>query len=234
MSFGPLLAAIPFGHRSSGNPPPPIIPKKSERGWQSESNGIAVGTSGFVKYRVAIPPLVIPGGPPPPPHLANEIYIYWVNPFLAGVPGSPPTKAKCAIDIQQVNLDCDPNSHPSSNTGDPTDPPPQLEVVPETLFDNNHPDWGVGRPVDGDEEAGLGLLSIYVAGVATGGLAALPAGIEAMINAGAVEPHAWARFTLRERGSVRQAFSLKYNPANGIRAIVGRGRVNLRKVLRMR
>jgi hypothetical protein len=221
--------------------PPLTIPARSERAWQSESNGIAVGCSGFVKYRIAIPALAIPGGIPPPPRLADEIYIYWVNPFSGGVPNSPPTKAKGAISSTQVNLDCDPDGQPSTNRGAFADPVSQFEIMPEVFYDQQrHPDWTYGRDQNDDgsgtsgDETARGLLSIYVAGLLTGGLGAIPATIQALIDSGSVVPHAWARFCVRTRGSMAQCFSLSYNPANGIRRALIPGRpVRLRTLFAM-
>ena len=231
----PALGGDPIW-TSSAWEPPLTIPARTERAWQSESNGIAVGTSGFVKYRIAIPAEVVPGGTPPPT-LADEVYVYWVNPFAAGVTGSPPTKAKCAIDPVQVDLDCDPDGQPSSNTGFFTNPLSQFEIVPEWNQDNNHPDWTFGADIndsDGFREWALSILTIYGAGVLTGGVVGvMVASLEALIDAGAITPHAWARFTVRVRGSVAAAFSLAYNPANGIRSVVGPGPARLRTVFRM-
>ncbi len=186
-----------------------------------------------------MPPETIPGGQQPPPKLADEVYIYWINPFSGGIPKSPPTKAKCAIDPSSVNLDCDPDGKPSTNSGAFCNPVSQFEIVPESLYDNNHPDWTFGSDQgdtsgsSGDETA-RALLSVYVAAVLTGGLGAIPTFIQGFIDSGTVVPHAWARFTVRERGSMRQAFSLAYNPANGIRHFLIRGPVRLRTVFRMK
>lgn len=84
---------------SSDWEPPPVIDPKTERGWQSESDGIATGTEGWVKYRRGVPPEVIPGGTPPPPTLAETIYIYWDNPFLAFGEG---TSGKCSVTLKEI------------------------------------------------------------------------------------------------------------------------------------
>ncbi len=203
--------------------PPEIIPARSERAWQSESSGIATGTEGFVKYRIAKPRSdVIPGGPPPLPNLEDELYIYWVNPFMASpASSSPPTKAKCAIDPDGVNLDCDPDGQPGSGGSGSTFGTPKrvsaFEIAPERS-QQNHPDWSPGTPMDGSE--GPLLPQVPIAFLMVFG------------SLGIVE-HAWARFTLRSRGSVRESLRLGYDTDSGLRKALQPGTTSVRAALRL-
>jgi hypothetical protein len=204
--------------------PPEVIPPRSERGWQAESDGIATGTEGYVKYRIAKPRNVIPGGPPPPMDLFDELYIYWVNPF-ANDPifsDGPPTEAKGVIDPDGVGLDCDPQANPGGGaSGGSTFGTParqsEFELIPEAAQEN-HPDWAPGRPQDGSE----GPIGPQV-----------PIAFVMVFGSIGIVEHAWARFILRQRGSVRESLRLGYDPMQGIVAALPAGTTSLRAVLRL-
>jgi hypothetical protein len=171
--------------------PPSIIEAKTEQAWQAESSGIATGTEGYVKYKIGKVPLVVPGGPPPKPELADTIYIYWNNPFV-GV-----TSAKGSSSVSDVHPDCDAPDESQGTTF--ADPNSQFEV-----HSTRHTEDGtaVPSPLDGNE--GPILFEVPIAPIVVFGELHI---IE----------HAWVRFDIRTKGSVRQALPLAYDSSTGLR-----------------
>lgn len=107
--------------------PPPTIPPRSERGWQSESNlsGLAPGTGGSVEYRPRAQPDPLLGGghadPCTTPELADLIKITWNNPFL-NFEGKLATRASGEVsvgsDFDKTSFDLAPTAF--NNAGAPT------------------------------------------------------------------------------------------------------------------
>src|SRR5207248_572506 len=77
------------GDWTPGLHPPDMIPPGQAQPWQSESDGLATGTEGYVKYKVGAT-------------TGDTVYIYWDNPFAFGV-----TKAFCKVSTTDVEPDCD-------------------------------------------------------------------------------------------------------------------------------
>jgi hypothetical protein len=79
------------------SPPPSIADGKAAR-IKSESDGLATGVEGYVKYQVEVTGLDKQGRPLP----KDIVYIYWDNPFTLGT-----THAKCQCSAEDIPPDCD-------------------------------------------------------------------------------------------------------------------------------
>jgi hypothetical protein len=96
---------LDHGEWTSGEwTPPPTIPPRSERGWQSESAGIGTGTEGWVEYRPRVLPGPLLGGgfgdPCTQPEMADLIRITWDNPFLGNpLDGTAATVAEASVSV---------------------------------------------------------------------------------------------------------------------------------------
>jgi hypothetical protein len=197
--------------------PPPVIPPRTEIGWQSESPlSIFVGTEGWVKYARGIPSPVLPGGGPPPLDLAGTIYIYWKNPYASPFDGSLTTEARGIVVLGDHKPDCDADDSGDVSGGSefPKDP----SVKPEFEL------FGPGSPVmlNGElfhvAQTENAAASYDDAGlvVSKGLHSPVPVPITIWTNLGIVE-HAIARFGFRRVGSVRESLPLDYAPRLGIR-----------------
>jgi hypothetical protein len=178
--------------------PPATIPAMTELGWQSESGGIATGTEGWVKYRIGVPPSVLPGGPPPPPVLTETVYIYWNNPFLSSpLSEKDNTHAKGSVTVSDVTADCDADD--TGGGGSTFDPM-------KSSFDLLPTGRVPGRPLgpSGSNEFLEDLPQVPFAPVIILG------------TVGQITENAWGRFILRTKGSVRQSLPLNYS--GGLRA----------------
>jgi hypothetical protein len=68
--------------------PPDTIQNDVRAMWKSESDGVATGTEGYVKYRIE-------GN-------GDTVYLYWNNPFAFGE-----TWAKSQVSTEDIEPDCD-------------------------------------------------------------------------------------------------------------------------------
>lgn len=193
----PLIKA--YDHRchgfwtSSDWEAPEVIPPKTELGWQTESGGVMTGTEGWVKYRRGVPRIVLPGGPPPPLDLVETIYIYWDNPFFPNpIESEIATKVKCSVTLGDVTADCEPETNNGGNTF--PDPPVNFEIV-QTSFSNA----GAQFKNDLVKMTPQILISPIIIFGTTG-----------------IIEHAEARFTFRQKGSLRQALPLGYDSSQGL------------------
>jgi len=187
-----------------------VIPARSERGWQSESDGIAQGTEGWVKYNRAVPAEVVPGGPPVPPQLTDEVYIYWTNPFLGGLTGDLFTRSKSIVSVSGTTPDCDAPGGSSGGSGF-APPPSQFQTIGQTL-DPNHPESTnvcVARPLDGSEGNTLTVLGVTYLGI--------PIAPIVFFGDLSIIAHAWARYAFKQCGSLRQCLFLGDDPTKGFR-----------------
>jgi hypothetical protein len=178
--------------------PPATIPPRTEVGWQSESDGIATGTEGWVKYRIGVPPSVIPGGTPPPPVLTETVYIYWNNPFLSSpFNEEDDTHAKGSVTVSDVTADCDADD--TNGGGSTFDPISSFDLLPKGQVR--------GRPkgASDSDELLLDLPQVPFAPVIISG------------TVGQIVENAWGRFILRTKGSVRQSLPLNYDTSEGLR-----------------
>jgi hypothetical protein len=199
--------------------PPASIPARTQKGWQSESDGIATGTEGWVKYRLALPDLVIPGGTPPPPKLGDEVYVYWDNPFL----GSPfikrsATLTRSAVTLSGTKPDCD---APDTSTGgsDFGDSPSKYETR-ATSTEQDDPTIAVPGDIDGS----VGDRYWFEWPIA-------PIVFAGKFN---VVPHAANTWILRAIGSVRDSLEIGDDPTKGFRRFQQTGEaLSLRALLRM-
>jgi hypothetical protein len=117
---------LDHGEWTSGEwTPPPTIPPRSERGWQSESDGFATGTEGYAEYRPRVLPGPLLGGgqgdPCTQPEMADLVRITWNNPFLANpLEGKLATWANGGVsvdnDFDRTAFDCVPSAF--TNLGD--------------------------------------------------------------------------------------------------------------------
>ena len=85
------------------------------RGWQSESDGFATGTEGYVKYRIE------------GTENGDTVYLYWDNPFTLGV-----THAKGQVSAEDIEPDCD---FDKTGGGSAFSRPSQFEVFGGNEFD---------------------------------------------------------------------------------------------------
>ena len=183
--------------------PPATIPARTQLGWQSESDGFATGTEGWVKYRVAIPPTILPGANPspvPPPTLADTVYIYWDNSFLSSpFSEEDDTHAKGSVTVSDVDtVDCDADAASTSAGSTFAPAPSSFELLPLGHIR--------GRPIGSDNgELLLDLPQVPFAPVIILG------------TVGQIVENAWVRFVLRTRGSIGQSLPLDYDRSNGLR-----------------
>lgn len=182
--------------------PPAMIPARTELGWQSESDGFATGTEGWVKYRIAVPASVIPGtnpSPPPPPTLGDTVYIYWNNPFLSSpFSEEDDTHAKGSVTVSDVDVDCDADAATGDGGSTFAPTPSSFDLLPVGRIR--------GRPIGSNNgELLLDLPQIPFAPVIILG------------TVGQIVENAWVRFVLRTRGSIRQSLPLSYDMSKGLR-----------------
>jgi len=102
------------GDFTPGLSPPNSVEPNQRVTWASESNGIATGTEGYVKYRVeGLKNTGITNG--------DTVYIYWDNPFTLGV-----THAHCQVSTADIEPDCDFDKTPGGSAFAP--PPSKFEA----------------------------------------------------------------------------------------------------------
>jgi hypothetical protein len=172
---------------SSDWEPPEAIGPRSEGGWQTESGGIATGTAGWAIYVIGDLTFGL------------HICIYWNSPYL----GDPftaglQTEANSAVGDFDFNADNDCGGKGLRSRANSSD----FETIATSSFVNNR-SQAVPRPLDGSE--GNILYEIPFAPFVIFGTADI------------IVEHAWARFILRRKGSVRQSFRLADDPSKGLR-----------------
>lgn len=193
--------------------PPEEIPAGKELGWQSESAGLATGTEGWAKYRLATPAVDtrIPGGGGPPlaPVLRDTLYVYWNNPFLAGTTRHSRTRAWADLTVNDVHIpDCDPlesEDHPAGRgsrfTDDRLPAPSEYHVSLK------------GYNAGGDRNDDIIVLRQVL-----GALYTFPWSILLLAGSVGIIEHPVLHLTVRRKGSLKQALPLGYQ--GGVRRLM--------------
>jgi hypothetical protein len=201
--------------------PPDVLKAGTQAGWQSEDSVLLQGTEGWVKYNVAIPQEVIPGGASPPPvTLADEIYIHWDNPYL-GSGKSTTTRSNSAVSVSGTQPDCDASASNSGGSNFPS-PETRFETVGAYL-DPSQPDnisICVPRDQDGDENRDVVTALVF-------------APVEFLSILTTIS-HAVVNYTLRAVGSVRGSFTIGADTSQGIRQFLPQSSNSLRKLLHIK
>lgn len=204
--------------------PPNVIPSGTQSGWQSEDSHLLQGTEGWVRYNIGIPQEVIPGGSTAPPvKLADEIYIYWDNPYIATSKSST-TRSKSAVSVSGTQPDCDASAGAPQGSNFPSPPETQFEIVGAYL-DPTQPDnisICIPQQVNANEADNKNVVT---------GLIFAPF---EFVSIATTIPHAMVSYILRAIGSVGGSFSIGADTAKGIRQFLPQSSISLRKLLHMK
>jgi hypothetical protein len=192
------------GQWTSGGPK--TIPRKTQDSFESESDGIATGTEGWVKYQLKNTDEPNGAGDP----VFSWVYAYWDNPFVPDPNWNPlPT---VAVDIGGYVLSCD-----NHNINQPNFPPGYALSLVQFNVDPNQwsgTPWGLLTT--------FGSLAIPVVGLANYLVQMLHGNTDNLIFV----------YILHKRTSVAQFLPLKYNRSLGLRPFLAAAKTNsLRKMM---